>query len=105
MIPFKTTDAQLIRLAWLVVSMKADGIDVSIVADVFRIAITDQGIYDLMELWYKNYDKPHERTRIMQDILAGVRDYRTITKRSCGDHSCASCCDCEDYMDKIYGGT
>jgi len=75
MILFKTTEDQILHLASIVVDMKSAGLPPRFIVDAYRIAQTDQGVYDLMALWAEAANDPHERDEIIADIQESVDDY------------------------------
>ena len=48
MIPFQTTPQEVLRLATIVTEMGAAGLDESFIVEAFKLAQTDQGVFDLM---------------------------------------------------------
>ncbi len=64
---FKTTDAQCIRLAHIVVEMNAAGLDQAFVRRAHDLAREDQGAYELLELWSEEDDQA-EREEILADM-------------------------------------
>jgi len=69
MTTFKTTDAQCIQLARIVVAMSDAGLDAGFVRRANDLAREDQGAYELLELWSEEED---ERER--EEILADMQD-------------------------------
>lgn len=68
---FKTTDDQLIRLACIVTEMAKAGIDRRFIVSCSELARTDQGVFDLMELWCEaeRDDDRGETLADLQDIV------------------------------------
>ena len=71
---FKTTDDQVLNLDSIMVRMKAAGLDHSFIVKASELARTDQGIYDLMELWLGTSEEA-ERNEIVADIQDSIDDY------------------------------
>lgn len=74
---FKTSDAQCIQLARIVVAMSDAGLDVGFVRRAQDLAREDQGAYELLELWSEEEDDEREREEIladMQDMLDEADD-------------------------------
>ncbi|MBL9109028.1 MAG: helix-turn-helix transcriptional regulator [Myxococcales bacterium] len=76
MIPFKTTPEQIMNLASIVVEMKAAGVDPKFIVNVFELARTDQGVYDLMAMWLAAKNEPAERTEVVADLQEALDDYQ-----------------------------
>lgn len=74
MIPFKTTNEQILELAQIVVDMKHAGLDHNFIAHVYELGRTDQGIYDLAAMWLAEED-PTERDEILADLQESLDDY------------------------------
>lgn len=74
MIPFKTTNEQIIQLAQIVVDMKDAGLDHDFIAHVSELGRSDQGIYDLAAMWLAEND-PAERDEILADLQDSIDDY------------------------------
>lgn len=75
MTPFKTTPEQIVNLASIVIAMVNAGLDQAFVAAASELARTDQGVYDLMELWMASEDDEAERDEIVADIQESLDDY------------------------------
>jgi DNA-binding phage protein len=75
MIPFKTTSGQVVKLASIVVEMKRAGLDDNFIAAAFELAHTDQGVFDLMDLWQGATDGSN-RDDVVADIQESIDDYR-----------------------------
>ena len=75
-IPFKTTHDQIIRMAEFVTAMSSAGLDRRFVASCSELARTDQGIYELMELWYEadSEDDREETLADLQDLVDEAAD-------------------------------
>lgn len=76
MIPFKTTDEQVIHIATIVVEMKAAGLDSAFIVAASELARTDQGVYDLMALWLGAKGDDAERDEIVADLQDSIDDYQ-----------------------------
>jgi DNA-binding phage protein len=76
MIPFKTTPEQTMRLAAIMVDMKAAGLQESFIVAAHEIARTDQGVFDLMALWQDAVADASERDEIVADIQESIDDYQ-----------------------------
>jgi hypothetical protein len=76
---FRTTVEQVSKLCGIVGSMRKAGVDADLVDAVMILAHDDQGMFELMELWY-NADE-QERAEIIIDLRRSVDDlYRTVVK-------------------------
>jgi hypothetical protein len=75
-LPFRTTHEQIIRLAEIVTAMTSTGLDRRFVAAGFELARTDQGIFELMELWYEADSKAdgEETLADLQDLIDEAAD-------------------------------
>ena len=80
MIPFATTSEQKLNLAGFVVQMMSTDLDRGFLAAAYELAFTDQGAYDLFELWSET-DDPAERDEILADIQDLVDDNRDAPKQ------------------------
>jgi hypothetical protein len=76
MTPFTTTTEQKLKLAGFVVEMMQTDLDHEFIAEASELARTDQGVYDLFELWMETKDDPAERDQIIADIQDALDDYR-----------------------------
>lgn len=76
MIPFKTTDDQVIHIASIVVEMKATGLGAAFIVAASELARTDQGVYDLMAMWLDAKGDDAERDEIVADLQDSIDDYR-----------------------------
>jgi len=76
MIPFKTTPEQVINLAKIVTDMNQAGLSRDFIVDASELARSDQGVYDLMNLWLHVGSNPAERNEIVADIQESIDDYR-----------------------------
>jgi DNA-binding phage protein len=76
MIPFTTTSEQKLKLAGFVVDMVKAGLDREFVINAAELARSDQGIYDLFEMWSETESTPDERDQIVADIQDLLDDYR-----------------------------
>jgi hypothetical protein len=75
MIPFQTTAEQILKLDDITIKMRNAGINDSFINNAKNIAITDQGVFDLMELWTKETDLS-ELAEIINDIQKAINDYK-----------------------------
>ncbi len=73
MIPFQTTTAQILQLASFVVKMNQAGLDQTFIVNAYDLARTDQGVFDLIELWHDA--KAADREEIVADIQDALDDY------------------------------
>ncbi len=64
-IPFKTTKEERSCLPAFMVNMLQEGVDPELLVNAFELACTDQGVYDLLEMWQT---EPTERKAIETDI-------------------------------------
>ena len=76
MIPFKTTPEQVLTLASIVLEMQQAGISATFIRDAHELACTDQGVFDLMEIWSGLQDGDPERDEAIADIQDLIDDYR-----------------------------
>lgn len=67
MIPHPTQAAQAVRVARYGVQMEDGGLPAEFVGRVIRLALEDQGVFDLMELWVEA-DADAEREPIVADL-------------------------------------
>ncbi len=74
-IPFKTTTDQALNLAAITVEMMNAGLDREFIAKASELARVDQGIYDLMALWFGSAADVEERDEIVADIQESIDDY------------------------------
>jgi len=84
LITFETTREQKEKIPELTSEMLYLGLNPSIVEKLSLIAMYDQGVFDLMELWI---DVPgrgrgigivvlqKERDEVLKDLLASIKDY------------------------------
>ena len=73
-IPFQTTPEQLDRLDQIFSEMRKNGVSFDIVHQACLIAKTDQGMFDLLEL-YNNTILPDEQKVILADIQKTIDDH------------------------------
>lgn len=73
MIPFQTTPQQRLQAAKLAVSMAASGLSEDFVGRALELASTDQGVFELMELWGEA-DNPHDRDEAIADIQEAIEE-------------------------------
>jgi len=76
MIPFKTTAEQVLKLASIMIEMERSGLDRDFIVAAGELARTDQGLYDLMQLWVDSTADAGERDEIIADIQESIDDYR-----------------------------
>ncbi len=76
MIPFKTTDDQVIHIATVVVEMKKADLEPAFIVAASELARTDQGVYDLMALWLDAKGDDPERAEIVADLQEAIDDYQ-----------------------------
>jgi DNA-binding phage protein len=72
--PFKTTPEQILNLASIMVEMRNVGLEHAFIVKASKLAESDQGVYDLMELWFAESDDS-EREEIVADIQESIDDY------------------------------
>jgi DNA-binding phage protein len=75
-LPFQTTPDQVVRLAEITVSMAAVGLDRRFVAAISDLARTDQGVFDLLEMWADAEGDDEERDEILADLQESLDDYQ-----------------------------
>jgi DNA-binding phage protein len=73
-IPFKTSNEQIIKLAQIVVDMTTAGVDHNFVAQMSELGRVDQGIYDLAAMWLGAADTA-ERDEILADLQDSIDDW------------------------------
>lgn len=73
MIPFKTTDEQVLMLASFMVAMKEARLDPSFIVRASELARFDQGVFDLMALWLAADEAG--RAEIVADLQDSLDDY------------------------------
>jgi len=66
-LPFQTTHEQIIRLAEIVTAMNRASLDLRFVAACSELARTDQGVFELMELWH-DADSEGDRAETLADL-------------------------------------
>src|SRR5262245_36229607 len=76
MIPFATTSEQKLKLVVIAAEMMKTNLDQKFIAAAYELARTDQGVYDLFDLWTSTADDPNERDQIIADIQDLLDDYR-----------------------------
>lgn len=79
-VPFQTTPEQVLRLEDIVSEMRKAGVDTSLICAASELARTDQGVFDLLELWMSEIDNPVERVFILVDVKMTIDDYRKEVK-------------------------
>jgi hypothetical protein len=76
-IPFETTEAQRQRLPGLAAQMLAAGLEPRLVDSAITIGATDQGIFELMELWSEEPNIEQAKTVLaLQECINDVRESR-----------------------------
>ena len=73
-IPFATTDEQIDMLVTYLSVMQSSGMTQEFVTQTLKLAIYDQGLFDLVKLWYDS-NNPSNRTQIIEEIRASIKDY------------------------------
>lgn len=71
---FKNTPEQLIQLESIISKMHNSGLPSTFVQAAKNLAENDQGVFDLMELWYNETDE-NEKKLIINDINGINWDY------------------------------
>lgn len=74
-IPFRTTKSQLLLMHTYTMEMERLGYDPKFIDDVATLASTDQGMYDLLEMWYHADDT--DRVFVFKDLEQGMKDYNS----------------------------
>lgn len=67
MIPFPTTKAELIKLEFILEKLKLEKFDKDFIFDCKAIASDDQGVFDLLNLWFEGTDI-NENNECINDI-------------------------------------
>lgn len=75
MIPFKTTFEQIANIPSIVNEMITSAVDYGFVEKISALARFDQGVYDLMFMWFTTYDQ-NERNEIITDLQMALSDYQ-----------------------------
>lgn len=75
-IPFKTTLDQVFALTGIMSKMRDAGVDPAFILEAQDLARTDQGVFDLMELWAELADGDPERDEAIADIQDLIDDHR-----------------------------
>lgn len=75
-IPFKTTLDQVFALTGIMSKMRDAGVDPAFILEAQDLARTDQGVFDLMELWAELPDGDPERNECIADIQDLIEDDR-----------------------------
>jgi hypothetical protein len=78
-IPFETTPEQRALIPKYMSNMYRSGVSLEFCVRAGRLATKDQGIYDLMELWYNEWDEA-EKLDIEYDLYKSVREYENWDK-------------------------
>ena len=73
-IPFRTAPEQVANINSIGMKMLKEGVNSLAIVRMAELASTDQGIYDLMELWSEENDR-HERNKIILDLQHLIHDY------------------------------
>lgn len=74
---FKTTPEQQSRLFEIADQMEKVGLECLFIFKAFMLAAIDQGVYDLMVLWFEEKDLI-ERQEIINDIQKSIDDYAYV---------------------------
>lgn len=61
-------------IANIIITMKEAGIDLNFIIEASEVAKTDQGVYELMEMWLTSSE--NERLEIIGDIQDSLDDYK-----------------------------
>jgi hypothetical protein len=75
MIPFKTTAEQILNLPSITAEMTVAGVEPEFIVNVCELARTDQGVYDLMEMWSAAKSGSPEREELLDDLQDALDDY------------------------------
>lgn len=75
MIPFKTTQEQVLRLAHISIEMERAGLAPGFIVAASDLARHDQGVYDLLAMWQEAKSDPGERDELVADIQESIDDY------------------------------
>lgn len=70
---FKTNPDQMRRIPGIMTEMIRLGVDQFLVFEISKIAVYDQGAYDLMKMYIDFVD---ERSDILEDISLTIKDYK-----------------------------
>ena len=73
MIPFPTTKKQILKLDIIIEKLKQDDFDNEWISDVEKISKKDQGIFDLLELWFNEIDC-YEKQETIKTIMQCMND-------------------------------
>lgn len=76
MIPFKTTPEEIKNLYKIAGQMDSNGVDLYLITDVIKYGRTDQGIYNLAELWERAMYDHKEQFEIISDLQECINDYK-----------------------------
>ncbi len=74
MIPFQTTKKEIEKLDVIIEKFKQYDFDETFIADVKHIALNDQGVFDLANLWFEEVNE-NEKEAIFRDICYCLNDY------------------------------
>jgi DNA-binding phage protein len=79
--PFQTTPEQVLKLATIVVAMQKAKLPMQFIFDAQKVAQSDQGVFDLMEMWLdaKNHN---DRDDVIADIQEVVEDQAEAPQQS-----------------------
>ncbi len=81
MILFATTPEQKLKLAGFVHEMTKTDLDRKFLAAAYDLALKDQGVYDLFELWAEADNDLEQRDEIISDIQDLLDDNRDAPKQ------------------------
>lgn len=70
---FKTTNEQRAKIPTIKEAMINDDVNHALLTLACGLAQTDQGIFDLMDMWYECPDQ--DRYDILKDLESCVKDY------------------------------
>ncbi len=75
-IPFQTSIEQIANLPTYVQEMQRCGHGKEFIANVLRIAVFDQGMYDLIEMWIFAHSNSDLSEKIVKEMLNTINDYK-----------------------------
>jgi hypothetical protein len=76
-IPFQTTPEQQSQIELYAGKMLECGLDASFVANVSGLSKKDQGVYDLMEMWFIESESPDPEAQkdLIEDLNSSLKEY------------------------------
>lgn len=74
MIPFWTTKAERVRIKHIATAMIEADVSFDLVSDACRLANDDEGVFDLMQLWYTSETR-RERDEVIAELQESIKDY------------------------------